>query len=48
MTEAQMHRNAKHKAKRESEGFVQVRIWIPKGKREDLKTLAEKWRNEKN
>ena len=48
MTEAQIRRNAKHKAKREQEGFIQARVWVPEEKREELKSMAQKWRDEKS
>jgi len=48
MTEAQIKRNAKHKEKREQEGFIQARVWIPNEKREELKSMAQKWRDEKS
>lgn len=37
---------ARHEAHKKAGGEVQVRVWVPSNKRDELRTLAAEWRRE--
>ena len=46
MHPTQPERTARLKEANKKRGLVQMSVWIPKERRQELKDLAEKWREE--